>query len=33
MEEHAFVSTILEDDVNHHNEDTSDCLPLSFKLL
>ena len=34
MEEHAFVSTILEDDGNHHHhEETSDCLPLSFKLL
>ena len=35
MEEHAFVSTILEDDENHHHyeEESNDCLPLSFKIL
>jgi hypothetical protein len=29
MEEHAFVTTILEDDENHrHEEESTDCLPL-----
>lgn len=27
MEEHAFVSTILEDDENHHHQESNNCLP------
>ena len=33
MEEHAFVSTILEDDDDHHEGESNDCLPLSFKIM
>ena len=33
MEEHAFVSTILEDDEDNHGEESNECLPLSFKLM